>query len=42
MKCKTSDKEENISLKIDVSKAFDMVKWRYLQAVMEKNGVFKC
>lgn len=36
MKCKTKGKEGNIALKQDVSKAFDRIKWSYLQAVMEK------
>lgn len=42
MKCKTKGKEGNIALKLDVSKAFDCIKWSYLQAVMEKNGILKC
>jgi len=38
MKCKTKGNEGNIALKLDVSKAFDTVKWSYLQAVLENMG----
>jgi hypothetical protein len=36
IKCKIRAKEVNITLKLDVSKYFDRVKWSYLHAIMEK------
>jgi hypothetical protein len=38
MKCKVRGKMGEVALKIDISKAYDRVDWRYLLNVMKKMG----
>ena len=38
MKRKTKGKRGNVALKIDISKAYDRINWKYLEATMRKLG----
>ena len=38
MKHKTKGKKGNVALKIDISKAFDRINWKYLEVTMRKLG----
>ena len=38
MECKVRGKEAKITLKIDVSKSFDKVDWKYLNAILLQMG----
>lgn len=38
MKCKTRGKQGVVALKVDIRKAYDMVEWGYLRAIMLKMG----
>ena len=38
MKRKTKGKKGNVALKIDISKAYDRINWRYLETVMRRMG----
>jgi len=38
MKCKHRGKKGEVTLKLDISKAFDSVNWSYLNVVMKKMG----
>ena len=38
MKRKTKGKKGNVALKIDISKAYDRINWRYLEAMLRRMG----
>lgn len=41
MKCQSKGKKQEISLKIDISKAYDRVNWSFIQSMMRKTGFDK-